>query len=365
MKMLELLKLLVVCLVLVGFVPGAAAQQSARQPSVMLTPAQVQNLENTVKMNPSDTAARLALMRDYLMVTVAARLAGSGPSQATINSLREDALWFIANDPENEEAAILMTAASVADADATGYKQARAQWIAQVASHKGDSRILANAARFLRVDNPKLATSWLQQAVQADPTNAQANTLLAEQFETRAHGLALRSQSSGSLAQQHKLEEEALTLREAAAKSLGPMERFYALAGLAKNAFRAGEFDKASSYAHELLDTAAQYPQNWNYGNAINEGNVILGRVALRNGYVTDAEQYLVAAATVSGSPQLKSFGPDMSLAKELLAHGERGAVLNYFQMCRSFWTNGGAELSKWTAEVNSGKTPDFGELAR
>ena len=40
-------------------------------------------------------------------------------------------------------------------------------------------------------------------------------------------------------------------------------ERFYALAGLAKAAFDAGEFDKAESYARELLSAASGH-RDWN-----------------------------------------------------------------------------------------------------
>jgi hypothetical protein len=38
----------------------------------------------------------------------------------------------------------------------------------------------------------------------------------------------------------------------------------------------------AESYANELLAGAPSYPKDWNYGNAIFSGNMLLGRVALR-----------------------------------------------------------------------------------
>jgi hypothetical protein len=50
-----------------------------------------------------------------------------------------------------------------------------------------------------------------------------------------------------------------------------------------------------------------------------------------------------------------------MSLAKDLLSHGERDTVLDFFTLCRSFWKSGSAKLDDWTAVVRGGAMPDFG----
>ena len=114
--------------------------------------------------------------------------------------------------------------------------------------------------------------------------------------------------------------EEKLAKLEQSAPIAGK-ERFYALSGLAKAAFDAGEFDKAERYARELLSAAVGNEKDWNYGNAIFFGNMVLGRVALRRDRnVGLAKTLLMASATTTGSPQLNSFGPNMSLAKDLLA---------------------------------------------
>lgn len=43
----------------------------------------------------------------------------------------------------------------------------------------------------------------------------------------------------------------------------------------------------------------------------------------------------------VVGSPQLKSFGPSMGLAKELVRDGEKEAVIEYLKLCAQFWESG------------------------
>lgn len=118
---------------------------------------------------------------------------------------------------------------------------------------------------------------------------------------------------------------------------------------------------KAEQYANELLKSAQDSGGNWNYGNAIHNGIIALGRVALRRGDVAGAKQHPLAAGETPGSPNLHSFGPNMTLAKELLEKGERDTVIAYLQSCAKFWKMGGAELQTWIATIKYGGTPDFG----
>ena len=68
------------------------------------------------------------------------------------------------------------------------------------------------------------------------------------------------------------------------------------------------------------------------------ECNLILGRVALRRGDLKSAREFLLAAARVKGAGALSTFGPNMMLAREMLEKGQRGAVLEYFELCAKFW---------------------------
>jgi hypothetical protein len=138
-------------------------------------------------------------------------------------------------------------------------------------------------------------------------------------------------------------------------------ERFYALDDAAKQSFILGKTDDARRYADQLLKLLPQFPDNWNYGNAVQDGNLVLGRLAVRDGQIDNAKRYLLAAANSSGSPQMNSFGPNMSLASDLLAKGERDTVLEYFERCRRFWSMDWGKLDKWSNDVRAGNSPDFG----
>lgn len=137
--------------------------------------------------------------------------------------------------------------------------------------------------------------------------------------------------------------------------------RFYELGKLGKNAFNAGKLDEARKHAKELETLTPKFKGNWNYGNAIQDSNIVLGRIALKEGDVDAAKKHLLAAGASPGSPQMDSFGPNMSLAKDLLKKGEKEVVLQYFKLCRKFWKMGHANLDRWSKEVEEGKVPSFG----
>ena len=148
---------------------------------------------------------------------------------------------------------------------------------------------------------------------------------------------------------------------EKLAKAKNDQERFYALNDAAKESFVLGKTEDAQTYASNLLALLPTFPKDWNYGNAVQDGNLVLGRIAAQEGRREDAKRYLLEAGKSPGSPQMNSFGPNMSLAKDLLEKGERDVVLKYFGLCRKFWQMDRGRLDQWSQEVKDGKIPDFG----
>lgn len=138
-------------------------------------------------------------------------------------------------------------------------------------------------------------------------------------------------------------------------------ERFGVLAEAAKAAFETGRLGHARQYAKEVLELASLFRDDWNYGNAIHDGNVVLGRIALRERDLEAAKQRLLDAGKTPGSPQLRSFGPNLSLARELLERKEMDVVLVYFGSCMEFWEMGREKLRHWSILVKAGEMPDFG----
>ena len=295
-------------------------------------------LESLVAQHPEDLTGRTKLLGHYFM----ARFTSAEARQKDL----EQVLWIIRNRPESKIAGSPFSGID-AISDREGYNEARQMWLKQTEVHPKNATILGNAAKFCLINDRKMAENLLKEAQTIEPTNLQWPDQLGHLYSWG---------SNKDDATQALMEFEKAQAADPEATS-----KFARLDELAKSAFAAGEIEKASRYATDLLAQAQKYPHDWNYGNVIHHGNNVLGRVALKQGDVKEADQYLLKAGETPGSPQLQSFGPNMSLAKDLLEAGEKDTVLRYFELCRKFWGMGAKNLNTWADEVKAGKIPSFG----
>jgi hypothetical protein len=119
---------------------------------------------------------------------------------------------------------------------------------------------------------------------------------------------------------------------------------------------------------HYLTERAAEaraararhLPRNGNYGNAVHEGHRVLGHLDLKAGDVEAAKKHPLEAGKTPGSPQLDSFGPELTLASDLLARGEREAVVEYLRQISRFWKGREEALEEWIILIQAGKTPEL-----
>lgn len=147
------------------------------------------------------------------------------------------------------------------------------------------------------------------------------------------------------------------------------------LASAAKAALEAGENQKAHDYAVEALQSAdlrvAWYEKRgWKVPRscpgvptADYYGNFVLGRLAILDGDIRSAERYLLASGKTLGDAVLKSYGPNMSLAFELLKHGDtrsRQVVLQFLDELKTFWHIQPTPMDKWSAQITAGEIPLF-----
>jgi len=154
--------------------------------------------------------------------------------------------------------------------------------------------------------------------------------------------------------------QEQLKALEKKAQGASGRELFYELPTLGKRAFDAGEIDKAENYAKQLLKMAPQYRADLGYGEAVFYGNFVLGRISVRRGDFARAGKYLLSAGSTPGSPGLDSFGPNMTLARELAENGQSDIVLRYLALCKAFWKMDEGKLEEWSALIEGGAKPDF-----
>lgn len=125
-----------------------------------------------------------------------------------------------------------------------------------------------------------------------------------------------------------------------------------------------GRYDDANAFARELEALLVKYPTDWNYGNAVSQVHTTLGRLALKRGDFELAKRELALAGTSPGSPQMDTFGPNLTLARDLLASGDpgaRAAVLAHFDAIEKFWRMDRSALRVWREDVRAGREPNFG----
>ena len=88
-------------------------------------------------------------------------------------------------------------------------------------------------------------------------------------------------------------------------------------------------------------------------------------RLAILDGDVRSAEKYLAASGRIDeqGDAVLDSYGPNLSLALEVLKHGDRQsrqAVVRFLDEIKIFWENTPAPFDWWKAQITTGEIPNF-----
>lgn len=106
-------------------------------------------------------------------------------------------------------------------------------------------------------------------------------------------------------------------------------------------ALAAGDSIGAMAIGDRLLELAGEVTEeDWNnFGSLLHDGHIFRSCSLLRRGDVDGATAELDAAGQTPGSPTLNSFGPDITLAWELLQQGQDEAVIKYFHDVSRFWS--------------------------
>jgi hypothetical protein len=310
-----------------------------------LTADEIRELETKVAGNPEDISSRNQLLGSYMTA--------QSKSKEAREARQKHILWLIEHHPE---AGILKSPYGGLNKilDGSAYEQAKTLWLDQVKKNPKQAAILGHAANFCLLQDRPIAEDLLKKAQALEPTNPEWPAKLAQLYGLNASNPKLGG--PGNEDGKKALEQ----MENAQANTKEASTKFSNLDSLAKMAFRAGDTAKAKSYATEYLKQAEENKSSWAYGNAVHNGNAVLGRIALREGKLDEAKKHLLAAGATKGSPQLNSFGPNMALAKELIEKGEKETVLEYLKLCGNFWTMGADKLNRWSKDIKDGLTPEF-----
>ena len=352
----------------IGLLPASAGDYSDVMAGMRLTAEQAEALEARLDADPNDLQARSQLVVYYK---------GKAIMDPVIRGVHSrHVLWLIANAPQAD---ILAQPFATIDPfnNAEGYLEGKRAWMGYLEEEPKNVKFHGHAANFLsdRQDR-ELVVGILQTVQSLDPSNSRWPVLLGHLYLREAmfggkslkmpegidvddldlpNGLAglfetTPADATASAAMALEQFERAAEVAES------DMERTSLLGQLATAAFLAERYDDARAHAAAVLQSE---PGPFSRESAIHKANIILGRLALVEDDVALASYHLLEAGKVEGSAPLGSFGPNMSLAAELLERGEKDVVLEYFELCSKFWPSD--KLADWTALVEGGRMPDFG----
>lgn len=138
------------------------------------------------------------------------------------------------------------------------------------------------------------------------------------------------------------------------------MGRAHHQAYLMEASLLAGDLEGASEFANGVINLEEEISARWprhDSSFAIHSAHIILGHVALQTRDLEGAQRRLLAAAQVSGrDPVLRTYGPDLALAQELLEQGFPDTVVEYLSAWRKGWRVGRELLDWWIGQIREGR---------
>jgi hypothetical protein len=331
-----------------------------------------QALERHLEQRPDDLGARARLLgyqqaqarKVYEGMTIRQRVEYAIRTErdnSFLDARARHALWLAVNAPRTPLAAHPILHLHVTEAR---YVELSAIWRGHVSAEPPDATLLAHAISFFWLSNEPFASELLARAEQRFPEDprwaAFRRERRAEELNLRFGALRLvvrgisdkREGAAGKRGNEADLAEIERLLPDLDLRSWFVPRLREAASDLA---LALGHVDRARRHAEEMLVSNAGDASR-RHGDAAHDGHLMLGRIALAVGDVARARAHLILAGEVGATGFVRSFGPDLRLAKEMLARGEREVVVRYLMLAREFWNR--EDLDEWIAQLRAGRIP-------
>ncbi len=299
------------------------------------TPRDARRYEDKLLQDPGDAVSHYLLMEYYLKDRCKYKWARQG--------YQRHVLWFIKNRPASHYHPLHPVE------DQQAYQQAKELWL-EYSRESEDTKVLLRAASFFSFFEPIQAETIYQKLEKKDAKDRLGLFGMRKMYWTAFRNDGDKRYAAGALA-----------VGEEVCKRFKKKKRWF-LANMAEAAYELGDYDKANKFAKECLKTAKKNEKA--DGMLMHYGNIIQARLALRQGDIKKAKDYLKKSIDLPGDLKgitwMEVTGPDLMIVKELLAVGEKELVLEYLSVCEKCWPQE-KDLIRYCIDVlNRGMNPPF-----
>lgn len=171
-----------------------------------------------------------------------------------------------------------------------------------------------------------LAERWVARAMEIEPDNKDLKTTLARVYTNQ-----------GQQAADPRFKVQLLRKADAL------IDNWPGLPQLAMAEYNAGDDDAAAKTVQRMLDRKPLPP------NFANTAHTVRGLMALDQKHLEEAKAELLQSARLVNLNE-----PNRTLAQALMDAGERDTVLQYLEMCRSFWKNDRGSIDHYIKMVKA-----------
>lgn len=120
--------------------------------------------------------------------------------------------------------------------------------------------------------------------------------------------------------------------------------------------FLAGSYEDSRLFTEQITKNIDSFNNYTTKGGMLHEYHTLMGRHLVREGNLEGAKQQLTLSIDLPPDAVMQSFGPNTSLALDLLLKGENTAVLTYLDGCSRFWKEEPIQI--WKTKINANKMP-------
>jgi hypothetical protein len=268
-------------------------------------------------------------------------------------AMQEHRLWLVRNRPEKMYHRELGWWITDEDAKNPDYIALKNEWLRQISLKKTNDKIRLSAAEFLDDLDGLLAEKILKEGQQLNPNLYEYSEHLIRLYEIEVAGAISDYETSKTGGGDAEIDaalrkllaegEKALAIISKDEDRARSSERIQLLARLAAVALDLNDLKKARVFSETILNGTKDESGETTWldaGKAIFYGNNLLGRVVLREGNAAKAKEHLLASITFSEESDFELETPELDLAGELLAKGEKQAVLDYLTRLEKLTTD-------------------------